>query len=115
MGFSVALRLIGQAQAGLPPRPELALSRRYQSPSLKFKADARIAGPLPRFDGLNLPFAPTVATPAPAAPATPLPPPPPPTAARIPQLTDEDCKKFTNLFQVSGAVDGILPGKTSAS
>ncbi|KAF8426694.1 hypothetical protein EV426DRAFT_641081 [Tirmania nivea] len=93
MGFSVALRLIGQAQAGQHPRPELALH----------------PGPLPRFEGVNITYPPT------APPTTSSPPPghipqPPPGGVRVPQLTEADCKKFTDLFQVSGAVDGILPG-----
>ncbi|RPB26251.1 hypothetical protein L211DRAFT_835615 [Terfezia boudieri ATCC MYA-4762] len=93
MGFSVALRLIGQAQAGQHPRPELALH----------------PGPLPRFEGVNITYPPT------APPTTSSPPPghisqAPPGGPRVPQLTEADCKRFTDLFQVSGAVDGILPG-----
>jgi len=67
------------------------------------------AGPLPRFDGVSITY-------PPAAPPTTSSPPPghipqaPPGGARVPQLTEADCKKFTDLFQVSGAVDGILPG-----
>ncbi|KAI5800228.1 hypothetical protein DFH27DRAFT_482667 [Peziza echinospora] len=95
VGFSVALRLIGQAQAGQHPRPELALT----------------PGPLPRFDGLNISYPPSVVPPTTSSPPPPnVPPPPPGGPVRVPQLTDADCKKFTELFQVSGAVDGVLPG-----
>lgn len=68
------------------------------------------AGPLPRFEGVGAPYPPT------APPTTSSPPPPghipqaPQGGVRVPQLTEADCKKFTDLFQVSGAVDGILPG-----
>lgn len=67
------------------------------------------AGPLPRFEGVNITYPPT------APPPTSSPPPGhipqvPTGGVRVPQLTEADCKKFTDLFQVSGAVDGILPG-----
>ncbi|KAF8476139.1 hypothetical protein BDZ91DRAFT_690031 [Kalaharituber pfeilii] len=92
LGFSAALRLIGQAQVGQHPRPELALN----------------PGPLPRFEGVNINY------PSSVPPTTSSPPPPhiaqQATGVRVPQLTDADCKKFTELFQASGAVDGVLPG-----
>lgn len=68
-----------------------------------------LAGPLPRFDGV-------IVTAPPTAPPTTSSPPPghipqvPTGGVRVPQLAEADCKKFTALFEVSGAVDGILPG-----
>ncbi|KAK3343642.1 hypothetical protein B0T25DRAFT_303484 [Lasiosphaeria hispida] len=79
-GFGIVLRLIGHAQAGREPSPEMALQQ----------------GPIPRFDGF---------TPTPA----PLPPPPPPAAIpsqvtgappiRIPQLTPEKVTQYAGLFE----------------
>ncbi|KAF8540772.1 hypothetical protein BDD12DRAFT_879918 [Trichophaea hybrida] len=94
-GFSVALRLIGQAQNGQHPRPELS-----QQP-----------GPLPRFEGVNIVY--------PPPPTTSSPPPPPvlptqPTGPggmiRVPPLLPQDVERFTALFEKSGVVDGILQG-----
>ncbi|KAA8894505.1 hypothetical protein FN846DRAFT_900891 [Sphaerosporella brunnea] len=98
VGFSVALRLIGQAQNGQHPRPELA-----QQP-----------GPLPRFEGVNIVYPP---------PATASPPPPAgiptqptgPTGGmiRVPPLIPQDVEKFTLLFEKSGATDGLLQGSVA--
>ncbi|KAH8147198.1 uncharacterized protein LAJ45_08676 [Morchella importuna] len=108
VGFSVALRLIGQAQNGQHPRPELA-----QHP-----------GPLPVFEGVNI-----INTPAPPVTSSPPPPPPPPTAPvqqaqlsgpgggmiRVPPITIQDVERFTGLFEKSGAQDGVLPGDVAKS
>ncbi|KAL1882337.1 hypothetical protein VTK73DRAFT_1896 [Phialemonium thermophilum] len=94
-GFGIALRLIGHAQAGREPTPELALQH----------------GPLPRFDG----FTPAVPVPAPIAP--------PPAAAlqaqgtggsgpiRIPPLTPEKVAQYAALFERQNLQSGnLLPG-----
>lgn len=97
VGFSVALRLIGQAQNGQHPRPELA-----QHP-----------GPLPKFDGVNITYPPPPLT------SSPPPPPPPPIQQaqlsgqgmiRVPPIMPQDVERFTGLFEKSGAQDGVLPG-----
>ncbi|SPO05707.1 related to EDE1 protein [Cephalotrichum gorgonifer] len=91
-GFSVALRLIGHAQAGREPSPELA----------------RQSGPLPRFDGVPVP------SPSPASP-------PPPAAlqaqgsgggpVRIPPLTPDRVAQFSGLFERQSLGPGnVLPG-----
>lgn len=98
VGFSVALRLIGQAQNGQHPRPELA-----QHP-----------GPLPKFDGVNITY-----PPPPPLTSSPPPPPPPPIQQaqlsgqgmiRVPPIMPQDVERFTGLFEKSGAQDGVLPG-----
>ncbi|KAL7270330.1 hypothetical protein RUND412_006966 [Rhizina undulata] len=98
VGFSVALRLIGQAQNNQHPRPELA-----QNP-----------GPLPRFEGVSITY--------PPPPTTATPPPPvqpqatgPTGMIRVPPLTPQDVERFTGLFEKSGAVDGVLPGDAAKS
>ncbi|KAI5841947.1 hypothetical protein DFP73DRAFT_608896 [Morchella snyderi] len=105
VGFSVALRLIGQAQNGQHPRPELA-----QHP-----------GPLPVFEGVNI-----VSAPAPPVTSSP---PLPPTAPvqqaqlsgpgggmiRVPPITIQDVERFTGLFEKSGAQDNVLPGDVAKS
>ncbi|KAI5787244.1 hypothetical protein EDC01DRAFT_749957 [Geopyxis carbonaria] len=97
VGFSVALRLIGQAQSGQHPRPELA-----QQP-----------GPIPRFEGVHIAY-----PPPPPPPVTSSPPLPalsnqqtgPAGMIRVPPLTPPDLEKFSALFEKSGASDGILQG-----
>lgn len=92
-GFGIVLRLIGHAQAGREPTPELALQQ----------------GPIPRFDGF---------TPTPAPP----PPPPPPLSTqatgapagpiRIPPLTPEKVSQYAGLFERQPlAAGGMLPGE----
>ncbi|KAK3386589.1 hypothetical protein B0H63DRAFT_468038 [Podospora didyma] len=94
-GFGIVLRLIGHAQAGREPSPEVALQQ----------------GPIPRFDGF---------TPTPA----PLPPPPPtaPPAVqaqgtgagpiRIPPLTPEKVAQYAGLFERQTLQNGnMLPGE----
>ncbi|KAK4225811.1 hypothetical protein QBC38DRAFT_482100 [Podospora fimiseda] len=90
-GFGIVLRLIGHAQAGREPTPELALQ----------------PGPIPRFDG----FTPTPAPPPP-------PPGPPPLSAqttgapiRIPPLTPEKVAQYAGLFERQPLQPGgMLPG-----
>ncbi|KAI3317494.1 hypothetical protein HD806DRAFT_367376 [Xylariaceae sp. AK1471] len=90
-GFGVALRLIGHAQAGREPTPDLALQQ----------------GPLPKFEGVNIGPAPA---PAPAAPAPlqqqgsgtgPI---------RIPPLTPEKVSQYAAIFENQHLQNGILPG-----
>lgn len=92
-GFSIVLRLIGHAQAGREPTPELALQQ----------------GPIPRFDGF---------TPTPAAPPAPQPQPQPLQAqgtggvpVRIPPLTPEKVSQYAGLFERQNLQPGnMLPG-----
>lgn len=89
-GFSVALRLIGHAQAGREPTAELA----------------RQSGPLPRFDGVPVTTAAS--------------PPPPaalqaqgsgPSQVRIPPLTPDRVAQFAGLFERQNLAPGnLLPG-----
>ncbi|KAI9823705.1 MAG: hypothetical protein M1819_001149 [Sarea resinae] len=95
-GFGVVLRLIGHYQAGRDPTPELA----FQPP---------VAGPLPKFEGLNI--NPTVPTPGPPAPGLqaqssggPI---------RVPPLTPEKVHEYASLFEKSGAQNGVLSGETA--
>ncbi|KAK0613347.1 hypothetical protein B0T14DRAFT_526058 [Immersiella caudata] len=90
-GFGIVLRLIGHAQAGREPSPEIALQQ----------------GPLPRFDGF---------TPNPAPPA----PPPAVLQAlatgnaapiRIPQLTPDKVAQYAGLFERQAPPgSNMLPG-----
>ncbi|GAB1312785.1 hypothetical protein MFIFM68171_02995 [Madurella fahalii] len=91
-GFGIVLRLIGHAQAGREPTPDLALQQ----------------GPLPRFEGF---------TPTPAPP-----PPPPtalqtqatgaPGPIRIPPLTPEKVAQYAGLFERQQLQNGsLLPGE----
>ncbi|KAK6528738.1 hypothetical protein TWF694_003977 [Orbilia ellipsospora] len=101
VGFSVALRLIGQAQNGQAPRPELA----------------QYPGPLPTFKGVNVNW------PAPGSPQQSSQVPQPPTSPiqqqlsgsgiAVPRLSPEDVARFNELFEKSGAVDGVLPGESA--
>ena len=80
------MRLIGHAQAGREPSPEIALKQ----------------GPLPRFDG----FTPTPAPPPPAAPL------PAQATGRIPQLTPEKVAQYADLFKQQPLQSaGMLPGE----
>ncbi|KAK3900548.1 hypothetical protein C8A05DRAFT_35809 [Staphylotrichum tortipilum] len=95
-GFGIVLRLIGHAQAGREPTPEIALQ----------------PGPIPQFDGF---------TPAPAPP-----PPPPqslqaqgtgapgPGPIRIPPLTPEKVSQYSGLFERQNLQSGnMLPGEAA--
>ncbi|EQB53253.1 UBA/TS-N domain-containing protein [Colletotrichum gloeosporioides Cg-14] len=98
-GFGLVLRLIGHAQAGREPTPELALQQ----------------GPLPRFDGLPPPAG-SLASPT-----------PPPAAAlqaqstgggpiRIPPLTPEKVNQYAGLFERQPLQAGnLLPGDQAKS
>ncbi|KAI1460972.1 hypothetical protein F4805DRAFT_454420 [Annulohypoxylon moriforme] len=91
VGFGLVLRLIGHAQAGREPTPELAMQQ----------------GPLPRFDGINIS-------------AAPVPPPAhPPLQAqgtgsgpiRIPPLSTEKVVQYATVFEKQSLQPGgILPG-----
>ncbi|KFA45447.1 hypothetical protein S40293_10144 [Stachybotrys chartarum IBT 40293] len=86
-GFGIVLRLIGHAQAGREPTPELALQR----------------GPIPRFDG----FVPT-AGPVPAQ--APLQSQTTGGALRVPPLTPEKVAQYSSLFERQPLQNGLLPG-----
>lgn len=90
-GFGVALRLIGHAQAGREPSPQVALQ----------------TGPIPRFDG----FTPTAPPLAPAPTGSPQ-----PISAqgtgnapiRIPPLTPEKVSQYASLFERQSLQNGQL-------
>ncbi|KLO91333.1 related to EDE1 protein [Fusarium fujikuroi] len=100
-GFGIALRLIGHAQAGREPTPEIALQQ----------------APLPRFDGI-VPQV-TGAGGIPPPPPVPVSSPPPPAALqaqstggpiRIPPLTPEKVAQYSGLFERQPLQGGQLPG-----
>ncbi|KAF1997232.1 hypothetical protein P154DRAFT_296653 [Amniculicola lignicola CBS 123094] len=110
-GFCQVLRLIGHYQAGRDPTPELAFR----------------PAPIPKFEGLSIPAAPTVSTSQPFPP-----PPPPPTTLtpqlsgsiqpqlsgsggpiRVPPLTPAKAVEYASLFEKSGAQSGILSGENA--
>lgn len=99
-GFGVALRLIGHAQAGREPSPQIALQ----------------PGPIPRFDGF------TPAAPAPVAPV-PTGSPQPISAqgtgnapVRIPPLTPEKVSQYAALFERQPLQNGqMLSGEQARS
>ncbi|KAJ3468622.1 hypothetical protein MRS44_002687 [Fusarium solani] len=106
-GFGIALRLIGHAQAGREPTPEIALQQ----------------APLPRFDGFVPQAGPAGGIPPP--PPVPVSSPPPPAALqaqttggpiRIPPLTPEKVAQYTGLFErQSLQAGGQLPGDQAKS
>ncbi|OTA74409.1 hypothetical protein M434DRAFT_402715 [Hypoxylon sp. CO27-5] len=94
VGFGLVLRLIGHAQAGREPTPELALQQ----------------GPLPRFEGIDI--------------SASVPPPHSPLQAqgsgsgpiRIPPLSPEKVAQYTSLFEKQNLQNGgILPGDQAKS
>lgn len=85
-GFGVALRLIGHAQAGREPTPELALQQ----------------GPLPKFDGINIGPPPAPSPLQQQASGT--------TPIRIPPLTPEKVSQYAAIFENQSLHNGILPG-----
>ncbi|KAI9048042.1 hypothetical protein LZ554_007840 [Drepanopeziza brunnea f. sp. 'monogermtubi'] len=99
-GFGIVLRLIGHYQAGRDPTPDLALR----------------PGPLPKFDGGSVPG---------MSPSIQAPPGPPPSALqpqgtgsgpiRVPPLTPEKAGQYAQLFEKSGAQNGVLPGEQAKS
>ncbi|KAI2467789.1 hypothetical protein F4781DRAFT_297585 [Annulohypoxylon bovei var. microspora] len=95
VGFGLVLRLIGHAQAGREPTPEMAMQQ----------------GPLPRFDGINIS-------------AAPVPPAHPPLQAqgtgsgpiRIPPLSPEKVVQYATVFEKQSLQNGgILPGDQAKS
>ncbi|ELQ38625.1 EF hand domain-containing protein [Pyricularia oryzae Y34] len=93
-GFGIVLRLIGHAQAGREPTPEVALQ----------------PGPLPRFDGINIPgLAPQTSGSGPGPAAMPLQ--AQGTGVRIPPLTPEKAAQYAGLFEQQNLAPGnMLPG-----
>ncbi|KAF5027682.1 hypothetical protein F66182_166 [Fusarium sp. NRRL 66182] len=100
-GFGIALRLIGHAQAGREPTPEIALQQ----------------APLPRFDGIAPQGGAVGGIPPP--PPVPVSSPPPPAALqaqstggpiRIPPLTPEKVAQYSGLFERQPLQAGQLPG-----
>ncbi|KAL7624237.1 hypothetical protein AAE478_005796 [Parahypoxylon ruwenzoriense] len=95
-GFGLVLRLIGHAQAGHEPTPELAVQQ----------------GPLPRFEGVNIsagvpPPSPTPALQAQATGGVPI---------RIPPLTPEKVAQYAGLFERQNLQSGgVLPGDQAKS
>ncbi|CCC13994.1 unnamed protein product [Sordaria macrospora k-hell] len=99
-GFGVVLRLIGHAQAGREPSPELALSQ----------------GPIPRFDGFTPTPAPVpVPGPGPQSPAVPAAMVSPQATGsgpiRIPPLTPEKVSQYSALFERQPLQGNMLPGE----
>ncbi|KAI1201977.1 hypothetical protein F5X97DRAFT_271537 [Nemania serpens] len=85
-GFGLALRLIGHAQAGREPTPELGLQQ----------------GPLPKFDGINIgPPPPPAPLQQQASGTTPI---------RIPPLTPEKVSQYAAIFENQSLQNGLLPG-----
>ncbi|MCJ1314216.1 hypothetical protein MMC25_007896 [Agyrium rufum] len=92
-GFGIILRLIGYAQAGRPVSAELAL---------------KPGGPLPRFEGINMPSS---NPPPPASPTTqPLQAQSSGGPIRVPPLQPDKANQYAQLFEESGAQDGLLSG-----
>ncbi|KAI1404399.1 hypothetical protein F4819DRAFT_123495 [Hypoxylon fuscum] len=93
-GFGIVLRLIGYAQAGREPTPELAMQ----------------PGPLPRFDGINTNVPPPPAHPpiqAQGSGSGPI---------RIPPLTPEKVNQYVGLYERQKLLpSGILPGDQAKS
>ncbi|POR37405.1 Putative calcium-binding protein [Tolypocladium paradoxum] len=91
-GFGIVLRLIGHAQAGREPRPELAFQ----------------PGPLPRFDGIQL--ATSTASPVPPVP-TAIQPQGTGGAIRIPPLAPDKVAQYTGLFERQPLQGNMLAGE----
>ncbi|KAK5997168.1 putative calcium-binding protein [Cladobotryum mycophilum] len=89
-GFGIVLRLIGHAQAGREPTPELALQQ----------------GPIPRFEGLWPPQSPS---------QPPLQPQSSGGAIRIPPLTPDKVAQYSSLFERQNLQGGFLPGEQARS
>ncbi|PBP28053.1 putative UBA/TS-N domain containing protein [Diplocarpon rosae] len=99
-GFGIVLRLIGHYQAGRDPTPDLALR----------------PGPLPRFDGASAPGAsPTIQPPAGPPPSILQPQGSGSGPIRVPPLTPEKAAQYAQLFEKSGAHNGVLPGEQAKS
>ncbi|KAJ6441896.1 54S ribosomal protein L33, mitochondrial [Purpureocillium lavendulum] len=85
VGFGIVLRLIGHAQAGREPRPDLAFQ----------------PAPLPRFEGIHTPAA--AASPALQAQGT-------GGGVRIPPLTPDKVAQYTSLFERQSLQGNMLSG-----
>ncbi|GAB0144009.1 hypothetical protein EsHS_00004506 [Epichloe bromicola] len=92
-GFGIVLRLIGHAQAGREPTPEIALQQ----------------GPIPRFDGI-WPPPPSLGSPTTGSP-TPLSAQGTGGALRIPSLTPDKVAQYTGLFERQPLQANQLPGE----
>ncbi|UKZ80766.1 hypothetical protein TrVFT333_008531 [Trichoderma virens FT-333] len=92
-GFGIVLRLIGHAQAGREPTPELALQQ----------------GPIPRFEGLW----PATAT-SPSQAQTPIQP-QVSGGVRIPPLTPDKVSQYAALFERQNLQANMLPGDQARS
>ncbi|KAH6610289.1 hypothetical protein Trco_000309 [Trichoderma cornu-damae] len=88
-GFGIVLRLIGHAQAGREPTPELALQQ----------------GPIPRFEGL---------WPATSPSQTPIQP-QVSGGVRIPPLTPDKVAQYATLFERQNLQANMLPGEQARS
>ncbi|USW53520.1 Putative EH domain, EF-hand domain, UBA-like superfamily, EF-hand domain pair protein [Septoria linicola] len=95
-GFCMVLRLIGHYQSGKQPSSELA-----------FKA-----GPVPKFEGLQIPG---VGAPPAAAPAAIQPQLSGSAPIRVPPLDPGKVQQYSGLFERSGAQNGLLDGGTAKS
>ena len=85
-GFSVALRLVGKAQAGTRPTLD----------------GAKTPGSMPRFEGVSVPSMEAAAQTA-SPPASTQP-------AQIPPVSTEGRARYTRLFENEGPVNGLLDG-----
>lgn len=65
----------------------------------------RVAGPLPKFDGITLP----------GQGAQPQIPPPPGGPIRVPPLSPDKVNEYSSLFEKTGAQNGLLSGTHLAS
>ncbi|KAG5949777.1 hypothetical protein E4U53_005773 [Claviceps sorghi] len=93
-GFGLVLRLIGHAQAGREPTPEIALQQ----------------GPIPRFDGIWPPPS-SLGSPMTGSPVASLQAQSTGGAARIPPLTPDKVAQYTSLFERQPLQGNKLPGE----
>ncbi|KAG6001559.1 hypothetical protein E4U54_001044, partial [Claviceps lovelessii] len=93
-GFGLVLRLIGHAQAGREPTPEIALQQ----------------GPIPRFDGIWPPPS-SLGSPITASPAATLQAQNTGGPVRIPPLTPDKVAQYTSLFERQPLQANKLPGE----
>ncbi|KAG6007891.1 hypothetical protein E4U21_005369 [Claviceps maximensis] len=93
-GFGLVLRLIGHAQAGREPTPEIALQQ----------------GPIPRFDGIWPPSA-SLGSPITASPVATLQAQSTGGPIRIPPLTPDKVAQYTGLFERQPLQANKLPGE----
>lgn len=98
-GFGIVLRLIGHAQAGREPSPEIAL----------------LQGPIPRFDGLGPPLQQQQPTSSLGSPTTAVPLQAQGTGGgggiRVPPLTPDKVAQYTGLFERQPLQANKLPGE----